>query len=526
VRRRFAAPSHIGLLVLGVGLAVTAALSWSSYVVHERNENRLLRLQTQQVATVLQAAIPALQTPLSSAAEIAAATAGDPARFRDYISSYVGAKGSFASASLWRVSDGAPTLVAGVGRPADLTGAAAGSFLTRAAARPALDITGPFGGARSRIGLAYASDSSPTYVVYAESSLPPGRHVPSESNSAFSDLRFAMYLGRTTDSDALLETNADRVPIAGHTSTTTVPFGSRVLTLVAAKSGQLGGALSAALWWIVALVASAVTIVAAFAAERLVRRRRAAERLSREVSHLLHEQRSIAETLQRALLPQDLPAIAGAQIATRYISGARDVDIGGDWYDVIALDGDRLFFAVGDVSGRGVHAGSVMAALHFAIRGFVSEGHGPAAVLDRLAELLDVTQDQHFATVLCGVADLAAGELTLANAGHLPPLLLGDGTAVLVATEVGPPIGVRSRGPYTTTVIRLSAGSTLLAFTDGLVERRGESLDDGLRRLRDSAAGAGGSVEDLLSTVVAELAIGDTGGFDDDTAILGVRWLG
>jgi serine phosphatase RsbU (regulator of sigma subunit) len=512
--------------VLGVGFAVTVALSWSSYVVHERNENRLLGLQTQEAATVLQVVIPALQTPLSSAAEIAATSDGNPARFRSYISSYVGAKGSFVSASLWRVSGGAPTLVTSVGQPAEVDAGAARTFLARAASRPVLDVTGPFGGDRPRIGFAYASDGSPAYVVYAESSLPPDRHVRSEGNSAFADLRFAMYLGRTTGSAALLETNADRVPIDGHTSTTTVPFGSGVVTLVAAKSGQLGGALSAALWWIVALVASAVTIVAALAAERLVRRRRAAERLTREVGNLLREQRSIAETLQHALLPQDIPAFAGAQIATRYIPGVSGVDIGGDWYDVIALDGDRLFFAVGDVSGRGVHAGSVMASLHFAIRGFVSEGHGPAAVLDRLSALLDVTRDRHFATVLCGVADLAAGELTLANAGHLPPLLLGDGLAVLVRTEVGPPIGVKPRGPYATTAVPLTPGATLLAFTDGLVERRGESLDDGLHRLRDSAVAAGGSVEDLLSTVVAELAIGDTGGFDDDTAILGVRWLG
>jgi serine phosphatase RsbU (regulator of sigma subunit) len=300
-----------------------------------------------------------------------------------------------------------------------------------------------------------------------------------------------------------------------------------VVTLVAARAGQLGGSLAQMLWWIVALIGAALAIASAVVAERLQRRRRAAERLTGEVRSLLSEQRGIAETLQHALLPQRLPDIAGLDIAVRYIPGVDGIEIGGDWYDLIALDEHRVFFVVGDVSGRGVASGSVMASLLFAIRGFVSEGYGPAEVLDRLSALLDVRRDQHFATVVCGIADIDRHEITLANAGHLPPLLLGDGgesAGDFLRVPTGPPIGVRHGAPYTEVTVSVPARATLLAYTDGLVERRGENLDIGLHQLHTVARGTSGRVADVLGTIVAELAPSGSGCFDDDTAILGVRW--
>jgi len=521
--------SRFGLALLAVGLIATAALSWTAHTINERNENRLLALQTKQAATVLQAVIPALQTPLASAAEIAATSDGNAARFSSYIKGYLagapGGTGSFVSATLWRMAGRTPRLIATVGAAPELVAHTAQerSFLRRAAKAPAFDVVGPVGTDHPRLGFAYASAGRPTYVVYAESALPQGRRAPSAPDSAFAELRFAMYLGRSTQPAALIEANTDQVPIAGHTARATVSFGTGVVTLVAARAGQLGGTLAQMLWWIVALVGTALAITAAVVAERLLRRRRAAERLTSEVRTLLSEQRSIAETLQHALLPQQIPDIDGLDIAVRYIPGVDGIDIGGDWYDLIALDEHRVFFVVGDVSGRGLASGSIMASLLFAIRGFVSEGHGPAEVLDRLGALLDVGRDSHFATVVCGIADIDRHEITLANAGHLPPLLIGEqGDFVQVPT--GPPIGVRAHAPYTAVTVRVPRRATLLAYTDGLVERRGESLDVGLRQLHSSALGSSGQLEDVLSTVVAELAPSDSGCFDDDTAILGVRW--
>jgi serine phosphatase RsbU (regulator of sigma subunit) len=241
------------------------------------------------------------------------------------------------------------------------------------------------------------------------------------------------------------------------------------------------------------------------------------------VQQLLGQQRSIAETLQSALLPEDIPPIPGIEVAVRYIPGATGVEIGGDWYDVLPLDDHRFFFVVGDVSGRGVRAGAVMASMHFAIRGFVSEGHSPATILDILSGMLHIGRHGHFATVLCGIADIDSHELTMANAGHLPPLLIDDVGGQFLSTQVGPPIGVTAHTPYGTTTFSVPAHATLIAYSDGLVERRNEDLDHGLQRLEKSAVSAhGASLEDVLTTVVTELT---QDAADDDTAILGLRWL-
>jgi serine phosphatase RsbU (regulator of sigma subunit) len=176
---------------------------------------------------------------------------------------------------------------------------------------------------------------------------------------------------------------------------------------------------------------------------------------------------------------------------------------------------------MGDVSGRGLEAGSVMASLLFAIRGFVSEGHPPDRVLNALTHLLRVDSDGHFATVLCGVLDLGALRLTLANAGHLPPLLVSAERTEFIAVPTGAPIGIPQPEPYVATTVPIPADATLLAYTDGLVERRGETLDDGLRRLMAavSSTEARGEmlVEELMHNLVPD-------GCDDDTAILGMEW--
>ena len=286
--------------------------------------------------------------------------------------------------------------------------------------------------------------------------------------------------------------------------------------------GSSGGSLSERLWWIAAIVGGLLSIAAALSAEGLVRQRIAAEDLNDTVRRLLGEQRSIALQVQRALLPKALPPVQGVELAARYLPGVDGVEIGGDWYDIIALGHDRVFFVVGDVSGRGLDAGTVMASLRFAIRGFVTEGHTPAEVLNALSHVLDFGRDGHFATVVCGIADIAGHRITLASAGHLPPLLVGDGSADWLTSEVGPPVGVRPGAEYTEATVRVPAHAMLLAYTDGLVERRGEVLDDGLQRLRDAAVKARGSMEDILDSVLGDLARDRV---DDDTAVVGLRWL-
>jgi serine phosphatase RsbU (regulator of sigma subunit) len=137
--------------------------------------------------------------------------------------------------------------------------------------------------------------------------------------------------------------------------------------------------------------------------------------------------------------------------------------------------------------------------------------------------MLDVADDHHFATVVCGIADASGHEVVIANAGHPPPLCVTPGSAAYVDTPVGVPIGVPSQRAYGAGAITVPPGGTLLIYTDGLIERRGENLDVGLERLRTVALSAADlPVDALLDTVVSELA---HNGLDDDTAIMGVRWL-
>lgn len=240
------------------------------------------------------------------------------------------------------------------------------------------------------------------------------------------------------------------------------------------------------------------------------------------VSRLYAEQRSIAQTLRHALLPQELPTIPGMEIAVRYIPGVSGLDVGGDWYDVVPLGDGQFVFVVGDVSGRGVPAASVMASLRFASRGFALEGHGPAAILEQLAKILDVGREGRFATVLCGLVDVGRHRLNLVNAGHLPPVVCNSAVAEVLPTTLIPPIGVWFPPTVEPTVVTLGPRSTLLAYTDGLIERRGEQLDESIERLRESAVRDSVSLDDLLGGIVTELTIEPP---HDDAALIGLRWL-
>lgn len=511
----------VGVAVLLVGFVVTAALSVLAYVANSRNENHLLTLQTEQAAAVLQLAVPSVQTALTSAAEIAEATDGNAARLRAYLSGYTGAGKALADASLWRLEGNSARLVTALTGTAPVASPALASFVRSATHSTKLEVGGQLRGRHPMLW--YAATSSrrpPRYAVYADSALPRDRKAAVRPGSAFSELHFAFYLGAGTAPSRLIESDVSSLPITGRTSTVTIPFGTSELTLVATPGQRLGGALSAWLWWLVAVVGGVLSVVAALIAERLIRRRHSADQLRSQVEVLLSEQRTIAESLQRALLPDELPAVDGVDIAARYVPGGRGTEIGGDWYEVVPLADGRLFVVIGDVSGRGIPAAAVMASLRFAIRGFVSEGHLPEQVLTAASRLLDMRTDRHFATVLCGVVDPRAGELTLASAGHLPPVIKTDsGTAVTI--DIGPPIGVARDFTYRSTTVPLPEAATLLLFTDGLIERRGEDLDQSFARLFRRLAGPPARVDQLVDDLLAELIPDEA---PDDTALVGIAW--
>ena len=512
------------VLVLVVMLGVTAALSLGARSVHNSNERRLLRQRAREAAAVLSAALPNVQTPLSSAAEVAEATGADKARLTRLLTPLAGTGKQFASASIWTVGKETQPTVAVGGQPA-LTSkppAAIRAFLTQAARTPQLTVIGLFDASPPRLAYAYTSPTRPVrYVIYAESVVPKTGNAKIQKDTAFSGLDFALYLGSKAQAKQLVTSSTNVLPLTGRQSAITVPFGNNKLHLVLQPTGELGGALLARLPWLLLAAGVFLALMAAGLTERLVRQRERAQVLADENASLYAAQRTVAQTLQHSMLPETLPETPGLSVGARYIAGVADIDIGGDWYDVIPLANGDVFFVVGDVSGRGLPAATIMASLRFAIRAYAAQGDDPASILTKLAELIDVGDRGHFATVLCGVINVERHEITLANAAHPEPLLIAGGSARYVSTHIGVPIGVRGPGPYGSVSITVAPETTLLAFTDGLVERRGEALDVGLDRLRETATRTNGSIDDLLLELTASLT---PEGPSDDIAILGVRW--
>jgi len=212
----------------------------------------------------------------------------------------------------------------------------------------------------------------------------------------------------------------------------------------------------------------------------------------------------------------------GLEVASQYVAGAHGVEIGGDWYSVVALDEHRFGFVVGDVSGRGVDTVAVMAQARFTIRAYLLDGQEPAAALEKCSRQFDIASDGHLTTVITGVGDVHTGEIVVANAGHPLPLIV-DGDVRPVQVPPGRPLGT---GParYVQSRFCLPEGATLFCFTDGLVERRGEDIDAGLGRLAATLSKAADRpVDELVAHAVATLRHADAA---DDIAALAIRRVG
>ncbi|GIJ07208.1 SpoIIE family protein phosphatase [Micromonospora andamanensis] len=226
-----------------------------------------------------------------------------------------------------------------------------------------------------------------------------------------------------------------------------------------------------------------------------------------ENAQLYEVEHRIATTLQHSLLPRTLPQLPGAVVASRYLPGSADVEVGGDWYDVVARDDDELVLVIGDVVGKGVPAAAAMGQLRNALRAYVLEGFDPGESLTRLNRLVGSTESRSFATVFCLWFSPRTGRLRYASAGHPSPLVIrGDDVAFLHGRALGPPVGAIAGTEYETVSGELRAGDRLLLYTDGLIEDREVGIDDSLALLRADAARSGEHVADLIDAVVARVA--------------------
>ncbi|OLB73504.1 MAG: stage II sporulation protein E [Actinobacteria bacterium 13_2_20CM_2_71_6] len=236
-----------------------------------------------------------------------------------------------------------------------------------------------------------------------------------------------------------------------------------------------------------------------------------------DVMRAYQEEHRLALTLQRSLLPTHLPTIDGYDVAVRYVPASEQAEIGGDFYELSPLDG-TLAVAVGDVAGHSLHAATVMAELRHATRAYLAEGHPPSAVLDRLNQLLVRLIPGEMATLCLLLIDRATGAGLLANAGHPPPLVSVDGKVEFL-TERSALLGLRAeRGPDVEMAI--PHGGTLVLYTDGLVERRGEHIDVGISALARAAEHVETDLDEFCDRLLAEVGPEHP---DDDIAIVALR---
>jgi len=248
----------------------------------------------------------------------------------------------------------------------------------------------------------------------------------------------------------------------------------------------------------------------------------AADRAAIAIEHSrLHAQRHIVEAMQRSMLPSALPAIPGIELAARYLPAAVDARVGGDWYDVFELGRGRIALVIGDVVGRGVEAGALMAQVRTALRAYALEGHPPAMVVELLNRLFASIRPVKLTTLAFLVLDAEAGELQIVSAGHLPPIVVdAGGRARLLDVEGDPPVGAFRAASYLERREAIEPGSSIVLVTDGAAEVRGEPLDDGLERLRVLC-----EQEPDLRALCGAIAGGAASGgpSDDDVAVLVAR---
>ncbi len=234
----------------------------------------------------------------------------------------------------------------------------------------------------------------------------------------------------------------------------------------------------------------------------------------------------IATTLQESFLPQELPDVKGLDLAADYLPSTIGMAVGGDWYDAVPISDSSVALVVGDVVGHGVRAAAIMGQMRNALRTYLLEGLRPSRVLERLDRMAEGFDAGDFATVVVVELEPETGFVRWSSAGQLPPLVVppGDADGAYLEGSVAPPAGSGLPAVHSEFSARLEPGTTLVLYTDGLVESRTQPLDEGLRRLRASTVAALGGDDDgcrnargIVQALIAELTGPDR---EDDVALL------
>lgn len=516
------------VLAVLVALLVTAGATWAANATERDQENRLLKERTAEVALVFNQAVQVIAPALDELGAVVKATHGSTSAFTTTASAAVdagtaqGAKLSFA----WLRPNpgGGYVIVAAAG-----SGLRTGAVITDERVRTldaSLHADGlmptPVIGPSRLLGFALGPPAAPPgTVLYREQALGPVAATPRQpSPSPFSELDVALYATTTPSNHTVLTTTTTDLPLRGGVRTSFVPVGPVNWLLVVKARAPLVGTLTSYAPWLTLAAGLLGTLLVGLVVEMTGRRRDA-------VLTLYRAEHQVAETLQRSLLPQ-LPDLPGLELAARYLASGAGQQVGGDWFDVFPVAGDRVGLVVGDVIGHDVTAAGAMAQIRSLLRGFAVDGDPPAEVISRLDRVVNTLQLTQLVTVFYGLLDPpgpdGARTITYSNAGHVPPVLRHADGAVEAFTGgdsvvIGAPIDIE----HAQSEKRLEKGSTLVLFTDGLVEQPGGSITDRLNELertveRRGDVGAEQMCDGLLdSTSLRSLR--------DDIALLVVRLL-
>jgi anti-sigma regulatory factor (Ser/Thr protein kinase) len=234
-------------------------------------------------------------------------------------------------------------------------------------------------------------------------------------------------------------------------------------------------------------------------------------------------EQELATMLQRSLLPRRLPELPGGTAVARYLPAKRGLQVGGDWYDVIALSEDRVALVIGDVQGHSAGAATIMGQMRTAIRAYAVEGHPPDVVVSHANRLLVGMETDLFATCCYAELDMEEGNALFVRAGHLAPLVRHpDGRTEEVQVEGGLPLGILADAEFPMTTCALAPGTVIVMVTDGLVEAVDLPLDEGMDRTRTALAAA----DPADPGEMADELLGELDPREDDVALLLLRYDG
>jgi hypothetical protein len=531
VARRSASRLSVATIaVMIITLGVGAFGAWGTHSVVRDQERRLLNERASEVGLLFTSAIGGVTSSLTATRGVLRATDGSPSAFDSAVADQVlaGASSKTTLALLTPVSGGFRVVaVAGpllsVGQV--VTGERAAT-LNKTRTTPDLVSTPVLGSGNDRaLGFAVNAEAKVggigNDVLYRESSLGKLSAGRQAGSAPFHEVSVVLYADDSmAPGQLIISTTGGALPAKGSVFSKQ-PIGASAWLLGVRAKGSLVGGVASSAWWIVLLAGIVAALLLATLIEFAVRRRDAALAL-----YVAENQQ--AETLQRSLLPT-LPRLPDLELAARYQAGGAGQKVGGDWFDAFALPGGDVGFAIGDVIGHDLQAAAAMSQVRAALRAYAYEGNEPADVLSQLDRLVTTFELTELVSVVYGVLGPLGTDgqriLKLANAGHLPPLLQDPHGAVTEIAEgasvvIGVPVA-EERGQAECV---LAAGSTLLLFTDGLLEGPTLSLAETMPALEEIVAGHNpeAGCEALCERVLASRPNQNQ---RDDIALLALRLL-